>query len=409
MKKIGLGFLMAIFAIGTTQAQLQDAKWIGTSKTVLYSDYLPIFRYYSTLQLDAKSQSTDASVLLGGNDPRLMNRNLNIQGVENERDGSYIRVEYDIKPMASGKPACIHIYRAGYTTTDNPEKPLQTFEIPAEVVSAEQAYSPLHLQIEGTASTLTLHVNDRTLGQAVVNPHGNSHDFIGYPQLAEIGYAMRAGQKAVLSDVKITHYRTPNGTLYSAEKPISIGGKESQLHLYDPSNGGLPTLRSSFKLKDKEIASATLYATARGIYEAYINGQKVGKEWYAPGVSQYNKTHYYQKYEVDSLLHKGTNHIQVDLAEGWWMGYVTYSMTNWNFFGDQLAFRSRLVVRYNDGDSTVLCTQPQGWEVSVDGPVQYASMFNGQITDSRRKHTKWMKAEELTLDGHLPSEGEGST
>ena len=136
MKKIGLGFLLAIFAIGTTQAQLQDAKWIGTSKTVLYSDYLPIFRYYSTLQLDAKSQSTDASVLLGGNDPRLMNRNLNIQGVENERDGSYIRVEYDIKPMASGKPACIHIYRAGYTTTDNPEKPLQTFEIPAEVVPA---------------------------------------------------------------------------------------------------------------------------------------------------------------------------------------------------------------------------------------------------------------------------------
>ena len=90
--------MVAIIAAGPSHAQLQDAKWIGTSKTVLYSDYLPIFRYYCTLQLDAKSQSTDASVLIGGNDPRLMNRNLNIQGVECERDGSYIRIEYDIKP-----------------------------------------------------------------------------------------------------------------------------------------------------------------------------------------------------------------------------------------------------------------------------------------------------------------------
>ena len=137
MKRITLCLLAALLAVGTTHAQLQDAKWIGTSKTFLYSDYLPIFRYYCTLQLDAKSQSTDASVLLGGNDPRLMNRNLNIQGMECERDGSYIRVEYDIKPLATGKPACIHIYRAGYTATDNPEKPLQTFEIPADVVSAE--------------------------------------------------------------------------------------------------------------------------------------------------------------------------------------------------------------------------------------------------------------------------------
>ena len=409
MKKTILCLLALTFAAHTANAQLQDAKWIGTTQTFLYSDYLPIFRYHCTLQLDAKSQSTDASVLLGGNDPRLMNRNLNIQGVECERDGSYIRIEYDIKPLASGKAACIHIYRAGYTASDQPEKPLSTFEIPTNIISAEQAYNPIHLQIEGTASTLTLHVNEHTIGQAVVNPHGNSHDFIGYPQLAEIGYAMREGQKATLSDVKITHHRSPQGTLYSAEKPISIGGKEAQLHLYDPSNGGLPTLRSRFKLKNKEIKSATLYATARGIYEAYINGKKVGTEWYAPGVSQYNKTHYYQKYDIDSLLQKGTNHIQVEMAEGWWMGYVTYSMTNWNFFGDQLAFRSRMVVHYTDGDSTVVCTQPQGWEVSVDGPVQYASMFNGQVTDSRRTHSKWMPAEEITLEGHLPSEGGGTT
>lgn len=408
MKKHIFCLLSIVFGMSTSHAHLDDALWIGTSKPFLYADYLPVFRYHCTLQLDASSRSTDASVLVGGNDPRLMNRHLNLQGVECQRDSSYIRVEYDIKPVASGKNACIHVYRVGYAVGDRPDIPLNTFEIPSDLLPAAQVYRPLQLQIEGTASILTLHVNGHTVGQTVVNPYGNSHDYIGYPQLGEIGYAMRSGQKAVLSGVRVTHHRSPQGTLYAEELPRHIGGKEAQLFLADPSNGGLPTLRSRFKIKNKKIASATLFATARGIYEAQINGRKVGQEWYAPGISQYNKTHYYQRYEVDSLLRRGTNEIRIQLAEGWWMGYVTYSMTNWNFFGDQLAFRSRLVVRYEDGDSTVLCTRPQGWEVAVDGPVQYASLMMGQITDARRKHRKWVPAEEISLQGHLPSEG-GST
>ncbi|MEE1146771.1 MAG: hypothetical protein UHS32_08365, partial [Bacteroidaceae bacterium] len=112
MKKTIFCLLASVIGMGSAQAQLQDALWIGTSKPFLYADYLPIFRYHCTLQLDAKSHSTDASVLIGGNDPRLMNRNLNIQGVECQRDSSYIRIEYDIKPVASGKNACIHVYRA---------------------------------------------------------------------------------------------------------------------------------------------------------------------------------------------------------------------------------------------------------------------------------------------------------
>ena len=405
MKKNTLLLLAALMGAQHTMAQFEDAKWIGTTQPVLYSDYLPIFRYYSTLQLDEKSRSTTASVLLGGNDPRLMNRNLNLEGMEMECDSSYIRIEFD----ASQMPARLNVFRAGYAKGDASDKVFAAFDIPEDVVSASDIYKPVNLQIEGTASQLHLHVNDKLIGTATVNPYGNSHDFIGYPQLAEIGYAMRPGQKAVISNVKVTHHRSPQGTLYADEKPRTIGGKAQQLVLQDPSSGGLPRLRSSFKTMNKRIKSATLYATARGIYEAEINGKKVGQEWYAPGVSQYNKTHYYQVYEVDSVLKNGSNSIQVNLAEGWWMGYVTYSMTNWNFFGDQLAFRSRLVVRYEDGDSTVHTTQPQTWQVSTDGPVQYASMFNGQITDARRKNKKWTAAKEISLDGHLPSEGGGTT
>lgn len=407
MKNILLS-LLAFFIALSSHAHLSDAKWIGTTDPVLYSDYLPIFRYYCTLQLDKKSQSTTASVLLGGNDPRLMDSNLNIQGVQMKRDSSYIRIEYDITKLAETNSASLHIYRVGYTLHDRADVPMNSFDIPSSLIE-DNGYAPVDLQIEATASTLHLHVNGQRLGSVTVNPHGNSHDFIGYPQLAEIGYAMRAGQRATLSDIRITHHRSPQGTLYAEKTPRIIGGKADVLCLSDPSNGGFPLLMCSFKVKNKHIKSASLYATARGIYEANINGKKIGNEWYAPGLSQYNKTHYYQSYRVDSLLKHGSNHICVQLAEGWWMGYVTYDMQNWNFFGDRLAFKARMVILYEDGDSTVITTQPQQWKVSVDGPVKYASMFMGQVTDARRSNRQWKPAEEITLEDRLPIEGTSTT
>lgn len=408
MKKLIFTLLAFLFSLLHVSAQIADAKWIGTTEPVLFSHYLPIFRYHCTLQLHRPSHSTTASVLLGGNDTRLMNRNLNIQGVQMQRDSSYLRVEYDIAPMKDGKSAQLHVYRAGYTQSDNPSNPLHTFAIPAELLT-EDGYAPVRLQIEVTASTLHLHVNEHRLGSIAVNPHGPSHDFIGYPQLADIGYAMRAGQRAILSDVRITHHRSPQGILYSEPSPRRIGGNNQVFHLYDPSHGGMPTLQASFKLKQKPISSAILTATSRGIYEAQLNGCKIGTEWYAPGLSQYNRTHYYQTYAIDSLLKSGTNHIRVQLAEGWWMGYVTYDMTHWNFFSDRLAFKCRLVVRYEDGDSTVLTTQPRQWQVSTDGPIRYASLFMGQVTDARYRHSRWRPAEEILLTDRLPVEGGGST
>lgn len=408
MKRVSFILLAALVAACPLYSQLGDSKWIGTTKTFFYSDYLPIFRYHCTLQLDEKSRSTTASVLIGGNDPRLMDSNLNIQGVEMAQDSSYIRIEYDISPLPTQGKAFVHVYRAGYARSDRSDKPLASMKIASELISKD-GYAPLKLQIEGTASMLHLHVNEKLIGNVVVNPHGNSHDYIGYPQVAEIGYAMRSGQYAMLSDVRITHHRSPHATLYADKKPRRIGAKKSVLELTDPSNGGMPTLRSKFQVKDKKISHATLSSTARGIYEAKINGMKIGKEWYAPGVSQYNKTHYYQVCQVDSLLRKGSNQISVELAEGWWMGYVTYSMTNWNFFGDQLAFRARLAIHYADGDSTVVVTKPSDWQVATDGPVRYASMFMGQVTDARRNNRKWEQAEEILLEGHLPSEGGGTT
>ena len=99
------------------------------------------------------------------------------------------------------------------------------------------------------------------------------------------------------------------------------------------------------------------------------------------------------------------------LGEGWWSGDLTFGSGNRNYFSDQLALLARLEVRYKDGGSTTMVTDPATWEVTTDGPAVYASLFQGQVTDARRdlNDATWKQAEEITLEGHMSDETFGAT
>lgn len=106
------------------------AKWIGgdDSDLILYPDYLPTFLINYTLQLDKESSTTKAGFVFGANDPRLMNRNMNIYNLQREKNESYIEAELDISSVNAGGNALLHVYRVGYTPSDNRRNPLQTLE-----------------------------------------------------------------------------------------------------------------------------------------------------------------------------------------------------------------------------------------------------------------------------------------
>ena len=95
-------------------AQFGDARWIGSQQTVLYANYLPQFRIAWTVQLDRPSHSRRMALLFGGNDPRLMNRNMNILNVGNGIDESYIKLELDAGSSS------LNVWRIGYTIRRSP-------------------------------------------------------------------------------------------------------------------------------------------------------------------------------------------------------------------------------------------------------------------------------------------------
>lgn len=365
------------------------AKWIGTSESVLYADFLP--QYTLTADIDIADGSSRASVLLGGNDPRLMDADLNIMGVENGPDESFVRVELD----RDGRQ--INVYRTGYTKEDVPGKVLKSLAVADSLLTD----GPASLMIAVTYSELRILLGGALLGRVDVGPLGHGGDYIAYPQLNDVGWLVEEGQTARVYNLEVREIRKPNALLYRNEgMPAAASGVKV---LCEPSHGGMPVLRSDFKLKDKAIESATLLATARGIYEFSINGSRVGADYLAPGLSQYNKHHYYQSYDVTSLLKGGKNEIMASLGEGWWSGDITYGGGNRNYFGDQLALLACLKIQYQDGSTKTVVTDPAKWQVTTDGSVVCASLFQGQVTDARidLADAKWRPAEEMVLEGHI--------
>jgi alpha-L-rhamnosidase len=91
-------------------------------------------------------------------------------------------------------------------------------------------------------------------------------------------------------------------------KWISPGYRE------DTAQRPCPLLRKEFTLQ-KKIESATVFITAHGLYEAMINGKRIGDAWFTPGWTSYDKRLQYQAYDVTSLVNEGRNAIGVTIVE----------------------------------------------------------------------------------------------
>ncbi|MFM6938001.1 MAG: alpha-L-rhamnosidase N-terminal domain-containing protein, partial [Aquirufa sp.] len=225
-----------------------------------------------------------------------------------------------------------------------------------------------------------------------LNPVGVGNNFISYPMLAEIGFQVPTGETAYFSEVFIKNFRQPSNTLFAAaDNPKlwpSWDGKQfrvsGMMAVANPSQHAAPMLRTEFSTQGKAIKKARIYATARGIYELYLNGKRVGDDYFNPGLTQYNKTHQYQSFDVTSLLKSGENAWGAWLSEGWWSGNITYSGDSWNYFGDRQSLLAQLIIEYADGSEQVIHTNPAQWKSYNDGPIRVGSFFQGEVYDAQK-------------------------
>ena len=144
-------------------------------------------------------------------------------------------------------------------------------------------------------------------------------------------------------------------------------------------------LRTTFAAENKKVSKARLYITARGIYEVYMNGKRVGDDYFNPGLTQYNKHHMYQTYDVTDYLKTGENALGAVMSEGWWSGAVTYMGYLWNLFGDRQSLLAKLEITYADGAKDQIVSHPNSWKYFNEGAVVYSSFFQGEVYDAQKE------------------------
>jgi alpha-L-rhamnosidase len=147
-----------------------------------------------------------------------------------------------------------------------------------------------------------------------------------------------------------------------------------------------PLFRTVFQSRANPVASATAYITAHGLYEARINGQRIGDACLTPGWTSYNKRLQYQVYDVTNLIRRGKNAIGVMLGSGWYRGYIGFESQK-NFYGKDISLLFQLVIRYKNGRSDTLVSGP-GWKSST-GAVRSAEIYNGETIDHRQEKEGW--------------------
>jgi len=134
------------------------------------------------------------------------------------------------------------------------------------------------------------------------------------------------------------------------------------------------------------IASARLYVTSLGLNEVEVNGRRVGDAYLRPGWTAYGSRLQYDTYDVTALVRSGVNVIGATLGDGWFRGRLGWDGKR-NLYGNSLALRAQLVVRYSDGTSQTIGTDST-WKAST-GPILLSDIYDGETYDARLEKTGW--------------------
>ncbi|KAJ4156205.1 hypothetical protein NW754_007829 [Fusarium falciforme] len=162
---------------------------------------------------------------------------------------------------------------------------------------------------------------------------------------------------------------------WSRAKPIT------STHEFDKDKPKVPLyFRKDFDLSD-DLISARLYITALGIYEAEINGKRVGDHVLAPGWQSYHHRHVYDTYNVTELLQPGHNAIGALVGEGWYAGRLGFGGGKRNIYGDVIGPLALLKVTLKNGTTQWVPTDDT-WK-STTGPLVSAEIHDGEEYDGR--------------------------
>lgn len=266
-----------------------------------------------------------------------------------------------------------------------------------DILPKAQAHTKHHLTIKMLADDyyrcyrLRYILDGRDISQS---QHARNHDDIRlYPykeelsynlcRLYAIGYHPKSGQRVTYSNLTVTepYHKVIQYRDTTACTPTNV------CTFVPGADNSAPMLRRIFNIS-KPVASARLYATARGIYELKMNNRDVSHDFFNPGWTDYRHRILYNTFDVTPLLRQGRNIIGATVGSGWFTGNFAHTPAWSNQYGTDISFLAKLVITYADGTRDVIVTDKQ-WTCCDQGPVTDNGWFDGEDYDARREFHAW--------------------
>lgn len=212
------------------------------------------------------------------------------------------------------------------------------------------------------------------------------------------GFAIYSGETCISQNARIACSDSIESSEYSqsylnqSKSTVALAADSKKVTIEFPgvpasqTVSRVPLLRREFTLSGT-VRCARLFVTARGFYEFYINGARVGDQVLAPGYTDYAKRIEYQTYDVTKHLHDGANAMGALLGYGWYAGHMNLHQLRCidGFFPLLLA---QLEIDLTDGRRITIATD-ENWKTSLSGPVLWSDLLDGEGYDCRRELIGW--------------------
>ncbi|WP_424447073.1 family 78 glycoside hydrolase catalytic domain [Microbacterium arborescens] len=145
-------------------------------------------------------------------------------------------------------------------------------------------------------------------------------------------------------------------------------------------------VRSEFTVRPG-LVRARLYASAHGVYQAELNGRRVGSDVLSPGWTVYDRRLRYYTYDVTELVVDGPNAIGAWLGDGWYRGRLGWRGGFRNVYGDDQSFIGQLELTYADGSRQTVRSDTS-WR-TAPSPIIASGIYDGECYDAREEQPGW--------------------
>lgn len=161
----------------------------------------------------------------------------------------------------------------------------------------------------------------------------------------------------------------------------------------------------------KEIKSVQLQVTALGVYEAQLNGKRVGDYVLAPGWTSYETRNQYQCYDITELV-EDRNRLEITVGKGWYRSPVPGWITE-EGKARRAAIPAGLIaeikITFTDTTTAVIPTD-ETWQ-AAESRIRFSEIYDGEVYDASFEVSDYQPVVllERTTDNLIPQQGEKIT